>query len=168
MNEVLISLGSNIDKETNLPTAIARLAAEPGLTVTAVSAVLETPAIGPDGSATDQPAYHNAALRACTTLSLPEVRALLRTIEADMGRVRGPDKFAPRPIDLDLAYYGDPHLAVTTGELPGGSSLPLDGDALRHAHIALPLAEVAPDWVHPQTGATLAALAAAFAVEQAA
>ena len=162
MNEVLISLGSNIDKETNLPAAIARLAAQPGLTVLAISAVLETPAIGPDGSATDQPAYHNAALRARTTLSLPEVRALLRTIEADMGRVRGPDKFAPRPIDLDLAYYGDPHLAVTTG----GGELPLDGDALRHAHIALPLAEVAPDWVHPQTGATLAALAAAFGPER--
>ncbi len=158
MNEILIAVGSNIAKEANVPAAVARLAAEPGIAVLAVSSVLETPAVGADGQPDGRPAYHNVGLRAATTLELQAVRTRLRTLETDMGRVRGPDKFAPRPIDLDLAYYGDPGAAETTG----AGELPLDDDVLRCAHVAIPLAEVAPNWVHQGAGSTLAAIAAAF------
>jgi 2-amino-4-hydroxy-6-hydroxymethyldihydropteridine diphosphokinase len=158
VNEILLSIGSNVAKETNVPAAVARLATEPDITVLAVSSVLETPAVGADGQPDGRPAYHNVGLRAGTTLELQEVRMLLRTIETDMGRVRSQDKFAPRPIDLDLAYYGDPGAAETTG----AGELPLDGDVLRHAHVAIPLEEVAPNWVHQDAGSTLAAIAAAF------
>ncbi len=158
MNEILVSIGSNVAKERNVPAAVARLAAEPGITVLAVSSVLETPAVGADGQPDGRPTYHNVGLRATTTLDLQAVRTRLRRIETDMGRVRSPDKFAPRPIDLDLAYYGDPEAAETTG----AGELPLDSDVLRHAHVAIPLAEVAPHWVHPEAGSTLAAIAAAL------
>ena len=158
MNEILVSIGSNVAKERNVPAAVARLAAEPGITVLAVSSVLATPAVGADGQPDGRPPYHNVGLRAATTLELQTVRTRLRTLETDMGRVRGPDKFAPRPIDLDLAYYGDPEAAETTG----AGELPLDHDVLRCAHVAIPLAEVAPNWVHPEAGSTLAAIAAAF------
>ena len=158
MNAILVSIGSNVAKEMNVPAAVARLAAEPGITVLAVSSVLATPAVGADGQPDGRPAYHNVGLRAATTLDLQGVRTLLRRIEEELGRVRGPDKFAPRTIDLDLAYYGDPQAAATTG----AGELPLDGDVLRYAHVAIPLAEVAPNWVHPEAGSNLAAIAAAF------
>lgn len=162
MNEILIAAGSNIAKEANVPAAVARLEAQPHVTVLEVSSVLETPAIGADGQPAPQPSYHNVGLRAATTLELPAVRRLLREIETELGRVRGKDKFAPRTIDLDLAYYGERQAAETTG----GGEQPLDGDVLRYAHVAIPLAEVAPHWVHPETGTTLAAIAAAFGAER--
>ncbi len=70
-----------------------------------------------------------------------------------MGRVRTADKFAPRPIDLDIAFYGDRVLEVAGKVIP-------DPDVLRFAHVAAPLADVAGDWIHPQTGQTLAEIAA--------
>ena len=152
MNTVLISLGSNIDKDVNLPAAIARLRAQTGITVQAVSAVLETPAIGADRLPADQPSYYNAALRAETTLGLVELRQVLRQIEAELGRRRGADKYAPRTIDLDLVYYGDSLIV-------GGAGW-LDDDVLHRAHVAIPLAEVAPTWVHPVAGVTLVEVAA--------
>lgn len=160
MNEILVSIGSNIAKEANVPAAVARLEAQPAITVLGLSTVLETPALGADGQPNSQPSYHNVGLRAATTLDLKAVRSLLREIETELGRVRGPDKFAARTIDLDLAYYGERQAAETTG----AGEQPLNGDVLRYAHVAIPLAEVAPRWVHPETGTTLAAIAAAFEV----
>jgi 2-amino-4-hydroxy-6-hydroxymethyldihydropteridine diphosphokinase len=162
VNEILVSIGSNVAKEANVPAAVARLQAQHGITVLGVSTVLETPAVGTDGQPNSQPSYHNMGLRAATTLALQEVRSLQRGIETELGRVRGADKFAPRTIDLDLAYYGERQAAETTG----AGQQPLDGDVLRFAHVAIPLAEVAPQWVHPETGTTLAAIAAGFDVER--
>jgi 2-amino-4-hydroxy-6-hydroxymethyldihydropteridine diphosphokinase len=162
VNEILIAAGSNVAKEANVPAAVARLEAQPEIIVLGVSTVLETPAIGADGQPAPQPSYHDVGLRAATTLELPAVRRLLREIETELGRVRGEDKFAPRTIDLDLAYYGERQAAETTG----AGEQPLDGDVLRYAHVAIPLAEVAPRWVHPMTGTTLAAIAATFGLDR--
>ncbi len=159
MTKVLISMGSNIDKEINLPAAIALLQTNPKIMVLAVSPVLVTSALGADGQPANQPSFHNAGVLADTTLTPQQLRQLLRQIEAELGRVRSPDKFAPRPIDLDLAFYGDTVLTPSSGD---GQQLP-DPDVLRFAHVAMPLAAVAPDWVHPLTGTTLASIAATFA-----
>jgi 2-amino-4-hydroxy-6-hydroxymethyldihydropteridine diphosphokinase len=64
-------------------------------------------------------------------------RALLE-IEARLGRVRQADKYAARTIDLDIAMYG---LQVIDLE---GRHIP-DPDIARHPHVAVPLADVAPD-----------------------
>ena len=124
----------------------------------AVSSVLETPAVGADGQPDGRPAYHNVALRAATTLDLQEVRTLLRRIEEELGRVRGPDKFAPARSIWTWRITATRHAAATTG----AGELPLDRDVLRYAHVAIPLAEVAPNWVHPEAESNLAAIAAAF------
>jgi 2-amino-4-hydroxy-6-hydroxymethyldihydropteridine diphosphokinase len=147
VTQVLISLGSNIDKERQLPAALALLDAYPRLTVLSVSPVLQTAAVGADGQPAAQPAFHNQAVLAETSLAQDELRALLRAIETQLGRVRTPDKFAPRPIDLDLSAFGET-LA--------------DPAVLRYAHVAIPLAAVAPTWVHAATGTTLAEIAAGF------
>jgi 2-amino-4-hydroxy-6-hydroxymethyldihydropteridine diphosphokinase len=156
VTQVLISLGSNMDKERNLPAAVALLGQHPAVEVLHVSPTLETPAIGADGGVAEQPTFHNAAVLAETMLGPAELREVLRSIESQLGRVRVADKFAPRPIDLDLAFYG-----AVAFEGPGTQSPGLpDPDVLRFVHLAVPLAAVATLWIHPQTGETLEEIAA--------
>ncbi len=146
-----IALGSNLPSELgspeqNLRAAIVRIG-ELGR-VTAVSSFLVTePEIY-----LDQPKFLNAALLLETALEpLALMRALL-AIEVVMGRVRtGVPPKGPRVIDLDLLYYGEARLETT--EL----TLPHPGLAERRFVLG-PLAEIAPDWVHPGTGLAVAAM----------
>lgn len=149
--EALISLGSNVEPQRHLPAAVDRL--RRAVPVLAVSRVFDTPAFG----AADAGRFWNAAVRARATLE-PAVlkRDLLRVIEAELGRVRSADRNAPRTIDLDIAYYGDRVVLEPDLVIP-------DPEVLTRAHVALPLADVAGDWVHPGTGETLAVIAARLA-----
>jgi 7,8-dihydro-6-hydroxymethylpterin-pyrophosphokinase len=71
-------------------------------------------------------------------------RNVLRPIESELGRVRTYDKYAPRPIDLDIVIYA--------GEL-------YDPALWIYAYLALPVAEVLPGYAQPQTGERLENLA---------
>ena len=137
-----ISLGSNIEPELHLTTAIQRLK-ELGPLI-GLSAVYQNPAIGP----TQQPDFLNAAALIETDLTIDAIRDQLRRIEADLDRVRTKDKYAPRTIDLDLCLFGD--LVVETPQF----ILP-DPGLLTRAHLAIPIAELAPDYIHPVTGESL-------------
>jgi 2-amino-4-hydroxy-6-hydroxymethyldihydropteridine diphosphokinase len=141
-----IALGSNIDPETNLPLAAARLS-ELGNPI-AISTVYQNSVIADE----PQPDYLNAAVLIETTLDPLVIRDKLREIEADLGRVRTADKFAPRTIDLDLCILGD---RVLDHEL---LSLP-DPDLLERAYLAVTLAELRPDFLHPITGDSLEEIA---------
>ena len=144
----VIGLGSNVDPERHLPEAV-RLLGERA-EVIAVSSAWATAAVGPPG----QPPFVNAAVLLHADLAPERVKPeLLRPVEAALGRVRTADRFAPRAIDLDfVAWEG--------GEVRGeGLEVP-DPDLVRHAHVALPASDVAPGWLHPRTGETLAAIAA--------
>jgi 2-amino-4-hydroxy-6-hydroxymethyldihydropteridine diphosphokinase len=144
---VLVSVGSNIDPERNLSAAVERLRER--CRVTAVSTVYETEPVG----GREQPRFLNAAVLLETDLTPAQLRAqVLRPIEQDLGRVRTSDKYGPRTIDLDISLYGDRVLEL------GGRRIP-DPDILRYAHIAVPLADVAPEQRHPETGQTLADIA---------
>ncbi|HUU61471.1 MAG TPA: 2-amino-4-hydroxy-6-hydroxymethyldihydropteridine diphosphokinase [Acidimicrobiia bacterium] len=147
----LIALGSNIDPERNLPAAAARLAAHPDIEVLAASGVYESPPLGRPGD----PCFHNAAVAVETSLAPAALRAELRRLEAEMGRVRGADRYAPRPIDLDLVAYEG-----FSGEVEG-SRVP-DPEVSQRAFLALPLAEVAPGWMDPALGRSLGEIAASF------
>jgi 2-amino-4-hydroxy-6-hydroxymethyldihydropteridine diphosphokinase len=141
-----ISLGSNIDPELHLPEAIARL--DSVGRVLRTSTAYRNPAVGPG----EQPDFINAAALVQTSMTALELRDRLRQIEAGLGRVRQPDRFAPRPIDLDLCYLGE------TDEEFNGWSLP-DREADKLAYLAIPLAELDPEFRHPKTGETLTAIA---------
>jgi 2-amino-4-hydroxy-6-hydroxymethyldihydropteridine diphosphokinase len=141
-----ISIGSNIDPERHLPLAI-RCLREIGAVI-AVSMVYQNPAIG----MTPQPDFLNAAALVETELPPLTIRDHLRRIEADSGRVRSEDKFAPRTLDLDLGMLGS---VVHQDDL---LTIP-DPDILTHAHLAIPFAELAPDHPHPLTGEILQAIA---------
>jgi 2-amino-4-hydroxy-6-hydroxymethyldihydropteridine diphosphokinase len=137
-----IALGSNIDPETNLVLAVRSLSAVGRLKAT--STVYQNPAIANE----PQPDYLNAAVLVETDLEPLEIRAVLRDIEADLGRVRTEDKFAPRTIDLDLCLLGDRVLDHELLTLP-------DPDLLKRAHLAVTIAELQPEFLHPLTGEPL-------------
>lgn len=152
---VYLSLGSNIAPLANLSRALALLAA--GSHLLAFSQAYRTP---PQGF-TEQEDFYNAAALIQTPLTpLALKHELLARIEARLGRARDPhNKNAPRTIDLDIALWGDQ--VFEYGEKP--RRVP-DPDILHFAHVAVPLAELAPELRHPVTGQSLAEIAAGFAV----
>jgi len=154
-NQVFISLGSNIDAESNLPAAV-QLLRQLG-EVTAVSTVYETLPVG----YIDQPNFLNAAVLLETDRSLSEMLEIdVPEIERALHRVRDPARLdGPRTIDLDVVLFND--LATRTGR----HDLP-DPDILRHAFVAVPLAELDPERLHPVTGETLAAIAARLPIDK--
>ncbi len=141
-----VSLGSNIEPGRYLPLAAGRLR---GLgEVLAASRVYRNPALG----SRPQPDYLNAAVLLRTVVAPLRFREQLRRIEADLGRTRTADKYAPRTIDLDLCLYGTVVFDSPELKLPSP-------DILRRAYLAVVLAELAPDLPHPTTGEPLQAIA---------
>jgi 2-amino-4-hydroxy-6-hydroxymethyldihydropteridine diphosphokinase len=151
--EAFISLGSNIDPAKNIAAAISLL--RDHCLVLAQAAIYRTP---PQGDA-NQADFLNTAVKIQTTLSPVEFKTqVIANIEQQLGRVRDPsNKNAPRTIDLDIALWGNDVLDY--GDKPW--HIP-DPDITRFAHIALPLADIAPDTIHPETDQTLAAIAASL------
>jgi len=142
--KAIIAIGSNIERERNLPEAIRLLRRAPHITVEKVSRFYESPSVGGPAGAPD---FFNAAVLVCTELGPVDLRMALRAIEQELGRERTDDPDAPRTIDLDIAYFGDVEIDHDGWVLPD----PLAGTA---PHVAIPIAEVAPDWVHPSDGRT--------------
>lgn len=149
-NLAYLSLGSNIDPERNLPAAVGLLGRYGR--VLAVSAVYESLAEG----WADQPNFLNAAALFSTPLSAEKLRAgPIAEIEAALGRVRTANKNAPRTIDIDIMLFNRDILELGPRHIPSP-------EILERPFVAVPLAELAPDYVHPETGETLATIAARF------
>lgn len=138
LHRAWLSLGSNIEAEVNLPKAMQMLR-EAGR-VEAVSSVWESQSVGFDG-----PNFLNACALFLTPLGPVEFKEqVIRPIEAKLGRVRGAEKNAPRPIDIDIELYDETVLNPHFWE---------------YAFVIVPLAELLPDFVHPARGETLARVA---------
>jgi 2-amino-4-hydroxy-6-hydroxymethyldihydropteridine diphosphokinase len=146
VNSAFIFLGSNIDRKRNYLQALERLA-KLGIIV-AASSVYETTPIG-SGEGRD---FYNGAVLLETGLSARDLKRELRTIEEEMGRVRTGDRYSPRPIDLDLVLYNRDRVDEPDLHVP-------DPLILKRPFLALVLAELAPEYVHPTDGRTLAEIA---------
>lgn len=147
---MLISMGSNIEPERNLVAAVTLLAAKSDLR--RVSRVFATRPVGDK----PMPAFLNAAVELRTRSGPRELkRAVLGQIESRLGRVRGSDRNAPRTIDLDITVFGDLLLEDSDLTLP-------DPEILTRAHVAVPLADVAPEMRHPVDGRRLGEIGAAL------
>jgi 2-amino-4-hydroxy-6-hydroxymethyldihydropteridine diphosphokinase len=155
LNLAYLSLGSNIEPEKNLKAAV-KLLSRFGR-VLGVSTVWETEPIGK----TDQSPYLNAALLLETTLSAEVLRfeAIAHT-EAELGRIRMEDKFAPRTIDIDIMLFNRDILDIGHRHVP-------DPEIVERPFVAVTLAELDPGYVHPENGRTLEQIAAQFDREHA-
>lgn len=143
-----VSIGSNQDRERCIRGAVQALRERFG--ETSLSQVFESEAVGFEG----QP-FYNLVAGFATNQGVGTLNIDLREIESRFGRTRGPHKFSPRTLDLDLLVYDD---LVGTVD---GYSLPRD-EILRYAFVLCPLAEVAGDEIHPIAGHSYRELWAAF------
>ena len=142
MVTVYLSLGSNLgDREENLKKAIELLSHK--LRVGLVSSIYETEPVGN----TEQPKFLNSACQVFTRLAAKDLLVLVKGFESMMGRSRNTSN-APRPIDIDILFYGDQ--VIKTDDLV----IPHPRLAER-AFVLVPLGEITPDLVHPVNGKTV-------------
>jgi 2-amino-4-hydroxy-6-hydroxymethyldihydropteridine diphosphokinase len=153
MATALIGLGANLgDRAVTLREAVLRLGALGR--VTAVSSLYETEPVG----YRDQPAFLNAAVALETTLSPAAIVAGLLAIEREMGRVRT-FRNAPRTLDLDLLLLDDVVLAAPGVTVPHPR-------LHERAFVLAPLAEIAPQAIHPVLRRSILELRAAAPEEE--
>ncbi len=140
--EIALSLGTNLgNRLANLRGACARIGALPGTRVVARSRIYETVPVGVNPKYKDM-AYLNAVLIIETDLPVDAVSDRIHAIEAQMGRVRGDDRFEPRPIDIDILY--------ADREIRDEASLTLPHPRWAARRFVLePLADVRPDSILP-------------------
>jgi len=135
---IYISLGSNIQPEKNLPHATVML--KKFGQVVACSTVWETAPVGTTG-----PSFLNAVVLLQANHPPALLKSMvLRRIEFEMGRIRTFNKYAPRPIDLDILI---------------ADGLVIEPGLWSRAHLAIPLAELLPNLVHPESGERLEVIA---------
>ena len=142
MTTVYLGLGSNIDAEKNLRLAVGELRRLYGeLTL---SPVYKSAPVGFQG-----PDFLNLVVALETDAAPMEVIDQIERIHGLAGRSRGPDKFSSRPLDIDLLLHGDMIEPAPPLRLPRC-------DILDYGFVLRPLADIAPDLVHPVSGRTIA------------
>jgi 2-amino-4-hydroxy-6-hydroxymethyldihydropteridine diphosphokinase len=144
MPEAWVAAGSNVRPRENLRRALATLGAEfPGLQA---SRAFSNAAVGFQGDD-----FINLVMRFPADLPLPALLERLKAVEREYGREPGAPKWGPRALDLDLLLYGD-----QIGRF-AGATLP-HPDLVTRAWVLGPLAEFAPELLHPVLGEKFGAL----------
>ncbi len=138
---VYLGLGSNLgNRQGNLNYAFKLLSQK--LRMGRVSPIYDTEPIGD----TNQPRFLNMVCEVYTTLLPATLLTAVKGIELKMGRA--PGKPGARPIDIDILFYGDQVVATPDLVIPHPR-------LAERAFVLVPLAEIAPNLVHPVSGKTI-------------
>ncbi|RUO72777.1 2-amino-4-hydroxy-6-hydroxymethyldihydropteridine diphosphokinase [Idiomarina seosinensis] len=143
MAQVFLGIGSNIDREQHIISGLIALAEH--FDWRQRSRVFESRAVGFDGSD-----FYNLVVEVSTTQSVAETFSVCKHIEQQNGRAANSPKYSPRSLDIDMLLYDD---RVNTYE----PQLPR-AEITENAFVLWPLAEIAPDKIHPLQGKTFAEL----------
>lgn len=135
MAQCYVSVGSNIDKAENIEAGLTSL--RETFRELSVSPIYETAAVGFDGDD-----FYNLVVGFESDLSAQAVFQILRELEFKHGRSPNSQKFSPRSLDLDLLLYGDELIDDGVLKLPRV-------DIEKYAFVLQPLADIAPDLIHP-------------------
>ena len=153
VNPCAIALGSNLgDSLAILRGAIAALDQHPDVAVVDCSRVYRTAPVGPP-----QPDYLNACALLQSRLSATDLLQLLLQTEAQFGRERR-ERWGARRLDLDLLLFDDQIIETAQLEVPHPRMW-------ERAFVLVPLAEIAPAWRNPRSGATVADVRATLATQ---
>jgi len=139
---VFLGVGSNVNAEVNLRLGICELRARYGeLTI---SPVYRNKSVGFEGED-----FLNLVVAFDTTDSVEQIADHIEAIHRQAGRVRGEAKYASRSLDIDILLYGRKVSEGPPAVLPRP-------DILQYSFVLKPLADIAPDAIHPETGASFA------------
>ncbi len=137
-----LGLGANIgDRRKNLETALELLSEK--LQIVRVSSLYDTAPVGE----IDQPRFLNMVCEVYTILTPAELLELAKSIEMKLGRKRS-RRNAPRTIDIDILFYGDRIIETPEVVIPHPR-------LTKRAFVLVPMAEIAPGFVHPVNGKTI-------------
>lgn len=146
MAQVFIGMGSSIDKQYNIQQGLLQLQQHFGeLTV---SSVFESEAVGFTGNN-----FYNLVVAVNTQACVEAVMSTLKDIEFALGRPKKTIKFAPRNLDLDILLYDQ--LVNKSLNIPRA-------EIIENAFVLQPLAELAPDRLHPYLGVNYQSLWQAY------
>ncbi len=153
--EAVLSLGSNLgDRRAHLLAARAALAALPATRLVACAPLYETEPVDAPAD-DDRRLYLNTVLVLESALEPEAFSEAMHAIETRLGRVRGPARHAPRPIDIDLVAFGELRRDTPSLRLP-------HPEAACRRFVLQPLADVRPDLLLPGQSRTVRELLAAL------
>lgn len=147
MTHVVLSLGSNINRDYNMQFALSEITQQFG--EINVSPVYETTSVGFQGDS-----FLNLVVGLETDKELWDVRSMLRNIEAEAGRIRDRKAFDNRLLDIDVILFGDKVLSPEY-------NIPRD-EILKYAYVLKPLSDLYPKSKHPVLGLTYESMWADF------
>ena len=137
---VYLCLGSNLgNRQENLDWALELLSQR--VRLAKVSSVYETEPVGN----INQPRFLNMVCEVYTRLEPAQLLTLAKSIETKLGRTGRSNE--PRPIDVDILFYGDQVIETPELVIPHPRMT-------KRAFVLVPLTEIAPDLVHPVSGKT--------------